>query len=550
MALLQLKTGDLNMFDEINKRSFYRKRHLDAPLLNERLKYLEHLKGLGKSPTVLKDTAGYLLRIVQFLRLKIKRTISYDEIETAADSWARYQCNHPQKKQSYSKKSNDLFIRHAIDWFKLIGCLEVPPESLVLFYEIFERKHAIDRHSNAPLLEERMQYLKYWANNGAKTATLRNIAQYLLRVAEYVNVKNKKAITKKEIVQAANKWACYQSTNPQKRSDFSMFAKKRFIGHAVSWLGMIGRLSHPAKDPQPFEKQLFEYIDYMRLDRGFSEETIRARNFQLKNFLKFIAEKIKSFDELNISILDAVIVHKKNVDCYSRRSIQNYTSVMRSFIRYAEQKNWCRKDLAKSIKLARTYRHESLPYSPSWDDVKKLLEGTEGNNPTDIRDRAILMLLAVYGLRRIEVAKLTLDDLDWKKGLIYLNRAKECKPQQFPLSTSVGETILRYIKEARPNNCQYRNVFISKRAPLRALSANAIYEIVNRRWKSLDVKIKHYGPHSLRHACATHLINEGVSLKEISDHLGHGDMEATRIYAKVDLVNLRKVSEFDIGDLL
>jgi integrase len=62
--------------------------------------------------------------------------------------------------------------------------------------------------------------------------------------------------------------------------------------------------------------------------------------------------------------------------------------------------------------------------------------------------------------------------------------------------------------------------------------------------------IKHHGPHSLRHACATRLINEGLSLKEISDHLGQRDLEATRIYAKVDLVQLREVANFDLGELL
>ena len=57
--------------------------------------------------------------------------------------------------------------------------------------------------------------------------------------------------------------------------------------------------------------------------------------------------------------------------------------------------------------------------------------------------------------------------------------------------------------------------------------------------KPLALKIKHHGPHALRHTCATHLINEGVSLKEISDHLGHQGLETTRIYTKVDLVSLR-----------
>ena len=66
----------------------------------------------------------------------------------------------------------------------------------------------------------------------------------------------------------------------------------------------------------------------------------------------------------------------------------------------------------------------------------------------------------------------------------------------------------------------------------------------------MNLNIKHHGPHALRHACATHLINEGVTLKEISDHLGHQGLDTTRIYTKVDLTSLRKVADFHFGDLL
>jgi integrase/recombinase XerD len=62
--------------------------------------------------------------------------------------------------------------------------------------------------------------------------------------------------------------------------------------------------------------------------------------------------------------------------------------------------------------------------------------------------------------------------------------------------------------------------------------------------------LKHHGPHAIRHACATRLINQGFSLKEIGDHLSQRDLDATRIYAKVDLVRLREVATFDLGGLL
>jgi integrase/recombinase XerD len=88
------------------------------------------------------------------------------------------------------------------------------------------------------------------------------------------------------------------------------------------------------------------------------------------------------------------------------------------------------------------------------------------------------------------------------------------------------------------------------KAPLKPLSKAGLWSIVSRRLRSLCVTIKHRGPHSLRHACATRLLSQGLSLKEIGDHLGHRSPDATRVYAKVDLSGLREVADFHIGGLL
>lgn len=71
-----------------------------------------------------------------------------------------------------------------------------------------------------------------------------------------------------------------------------------------------------------------------------------------------------------------------------------------------------------------------------------------------------------------------------------------------------------------------------------------------RRLHALGIPLPHYGSHILRSACATHLLAEGLSLKEIGDHLGHRHPDTTRIYAKVDLTALRQVADFDLGGLV
>lgn len=193
------------------------------------------------------------------------------------------------------------------------------------------------------------------------------------------------------------------------------------------------------------------------------------------------------------------------------------------------------------------FTQASLPLGPSWDEVRRLLAMTESNRPVDIRDRAILMLLAVYGLRAGEVRRLRLDDVNWERELLTVVSSKSQRPRTYPLIRSVGDAILRYLREVRPPSPQ-RELFLTLRAPFQPLW-NALWKLVARRLRSLDVSIPHYGPHALRHSCATHLLAEGLSLKEIGDHLGHVDPDTTRIYAKVDINGLRQVAEFDLGGL-
>ena len=74
--------------------------------------------------------------------------------------------------------------------------------------------------------------------------------------------------------------------------------------------------------------------------------------------------------------------------------------------------------------------------------------------------------------------------------------------------------------------------------------------MVGTRLRSLHLSLPHYGPHALRHACATRLLATGLSLKQIGDQLGHTDPNSTRVYAKVDLAGLREVANFDMGGVL
>jgi len=186
---------------------------------------------------------------------------------------------------------------------------------------------------------------------------------------------------------------------------------------------------------------------------------------------------------------------------------------------------------------------------PTWEEVQQLIAYTAGNGAAEIRNHAILLLLAVYGLRRGEVARLRLDDVDWAGELLYVERPKQCCRQHYPLVASVGHTIVRYLQEVRPV-CRHRTLFLALHAPHRPLSPESITAIVHSRLAGAGITPPRRGAHCLRHACARHLLESGFSLKQIGDQLGHRNASTTLHYAKVDLAALRAVAELSLGGVL
>jgi site-specific recombinase XerD len=234
---------------------------------------------------------------------------------------------------------------------------------------------------------------------------------------------------------------------------------------------------------------------------------------------------------------------------WSRASIAASARGLRTFFRFAAEKGLCSMVIAPGIRGPRVYKHEGLPTGPTWSDVERLVESANGSTILDIRDHAILRLLAIYGLRRQEVSQLRLEDIDWQKDRILVRRQKQRCTQEYPLVPSVGDAILDYLQHARPKS-HYREIFLTTRAPIQPISGDGLYDMVHTRLKALGIRSLRYGPHALRHACATRLMAQGLSLKHIGDHLGHRTAAATQIYAKVDLAGLLEVAEFSLRGLL
>jgi integrase/recombinase XerD len=418
-----------------------------------------------------------------------------------------------------------------------------------MFEQFFERPHALSRHQTGPLAEERRRYLAHCAAQELSPRTLRGIAVYVLVVANVLRLHDRpdQLITRAEIEAGADQWANRDPKPPKMREVHRSWL--RFVGHASRWLEFLGRLQPLAASPNPYAEYVFQFADFMLRERGLSQRTVDYRRRTIEPFLMQIHDAGLQLDVLTVAHVDELLTQKVRDEGYSRTTIQTRASALRAFFRYAEGRGWCRSGMAAAIMAPRVFPYEGLPTGVSWDGVKQLLAAAQGDRFADIRDRALLMLLAVYGLRAGEVVALQLSDFDWEREVLTVPHAKRQKPRIYPLCRPVGDAVLRYLREVRPRSAR-REVFLTLRAPFRPLPSGGLGGAVSRRLHALGVSLVHYGPHMLRHACATHLLSQGLSLKEIGDHLGHESPETTRIYAKVDLIALRNVADFDLEGLL
>ena len=414
-----------------------------------------------------------------------------------------------------------------------------------MFEHLFTSPAVLRRHQEAPWATKRARYLAYRAAQGCARPTLLRLAQELRVVACHLDLSPGLAVPPEQIAAAAERWAARQRRRGQARSRH--WSRRLFVQVATEWLRFLGRLPEPVAAPVPWNAAVEDFAGWMQRERGLSRCTIRNRRWHLGQFLGWYAPQGRPLAAVAATDLDAFLAALGRQG-WSRVSLATSAKALRAFFRHLELTEGCRPGLAATIAAPRLFAQETCPAGPAWDDVQRLLASTATDRPRDIRDRALLLLFAVYGLRASEVAGLRLDHLDWEHEVLWVPRTKQRCTQPYPLVRSVGEAILHYLQRVRPRSAR-REVFLTLKAPFRPLSPGGLYHVTSSRLTELGSPTPHRGPHALRHACAIRLVAAGCSLKVIGDHLGHRSTSATRLYAKVDLAGLREVAALELGGL-
>lgn len=285
-----------------------------------------------------------------------------------------------------------------------------------------------------------------------------------------------------------------------------------------------------------------EYGKHLQQAIGVSEST---RHQYIHYVQRFLNEKFTDvFQDKPINLQPSELIQYviKQREHHHVPVLKSMLTALRSFLRYLQLKGLCEARLVNAIPSLPAWKLAGIPNYLTKEQLDKFLTSSDCETPTERRDYAIALCLARLGLRRKEVACLTLDDIDWRSGILRITSSKSRRFSSLPLPEDLGKAIVSYLRDGRPPT-EERRVFVCHRHRVGApLQSAAIGTIIRRRFKRTGMEVSSRGTHILRHTVASHMVQKGVTIKEVADLLRHRSLDTTVIYTKVNLPMLLEVA--------
>ncbi len=294
--------------------------------------------------------------------------------------------------------------------------------------------------------------------------------------------------------------------------------------------------------PNALEQLEDDFACYLTEERCLAKATIDNYVPVVHRFLTVqFGDDVSKIELLRVcDVTQFILNHLCNL---SPKTAQLGVTALRCFFRFLYQRGKLVTDLAAALPTVADWRLSELPKFIAPQEVEQLLQSCNQNCLSQQRDYAVLLLLARLGLRAGEVVHLNLDDINWRTGLLNV-RGKGGRIDQLPLPMDVGEALVRYLRNGRPNSTTSRRLFVRLRAPYIGFASSAAIDcIMHRALQRAELDPPHKGAHLLRHSLATRMLHNGASLAEIGQMLRHRLTQTTEIYAKVDQTTLGALAQ-------
>jgi integrase/recombinase XerD len=291
----------------------------------------------------------------------------------------------------------------------------------------------------------------------------------------------------------------------------------------------------PVRVDSPAEVLLAGFGRYLAAERGLAAGTVRGYVSHARRFLDGLPAGAGLAGVCAKDVTEAVLRRSAAV---SVSATQFFVAGLRSFLRFCFTERQIPVDLSQAALPVTGRRRSPLPRGITKADARALLDSCDRRSALGRRDYAMLVTLLRLGLRAGEVARLRLDDIDWRAGELAV-RGKGARQDRLPLPAEVGRAIACYLRRGRPASGR-REVFLRARAPFGPIAPGTVSSTVRRACRRAAVA--EVGAHRLRHTVACEMVAAGVPLPDIAQVLRHHSLQTTALYGRVDLDRLRAVA--------
>jgi integrase/recombinase XerD len=295
------------------------------------------------------------------------------------------------------------------------------------------------------------------------------------------------------------------------------------------------------------EALLEPYLEWLRV-RQYSEETIKTRRHQLDFFLRWCAERsLDQPHDITRPVLERYQRHlfhyrKRDGQPLSFRTQHGMLMPVRGWFKWMTRQNHILHNPASELELPRL-GHPLPKHVLSVEEVEQVLQQPNLNDPTGIRDRAILETLYSTGIRRGECIRLKLYDADLRGGTVFIRMGKGKKDRYVPIGSRAIAWIEKYVREVRPQlvvEPDDMTMFLSHVGE--PISPDHLSGMVHDYIEAANIG-KSGGPHLFRHTMATLMLDRGADIRFLQLILGHEKLTTTEIYAHVSIRQLKQVHE-------
>lgn len=313
------------------------------------------------------------------------------------------------------------------------------------------------------------------------------------------------------------------------------------LAHLLGVLRAGGRIA-PKREPDPagIAEEIGRFEHYLTQVCGLKLATFTARSKHVRAFLlgRFATKQIRISELKPADVIRFLNKHTAGWMASSKREVG---ISLRSYFRFKALNGEQTTALSAAIPRVAQWRMARLPKGISADQIKRLLKAFDRSSATGKRDYAITRCFVDLGLRGTEVARLGLDDIDWREGVMRI-RGKGCRVDVLPLPQATGRSIVDYVRHGRPQTSS-RALFLRHRPPRGTpATPRLVRTAVRHAAERCGAEPFLHGPQALRHTLAQRLVQGGIPLKQIADLLRHRSLDTTAIYAKVDLPGLSRVA--------